>query len=58
MFGATKHSCLYAGVCRFGVPAIAASRFRAAVLKHSDLILRIALMCGGFVGYALSGLGR
>jgi hypothetical protein len=54
MFGATNQSYLYTGVCRFGVPTIAATRFRAIVVKHSDVILRIALICGGFVGYALS----
>ncbi|MGZ5094585.1 MAG: hypothetical protein ACXWCY_29905 [Burkholderiales bacterium] len=58
MLGATNHSYLYAGVPRLGVPSIAATRFRAAVVKHSDVILRIAVMCGGFVGYALSSLGR
>lgn len=54
MFGATNQSYMYTGVCRFGMPTIAASRFRAVVVKHSDVILRIALICGGFVGYALS----
>jgi hypothetical protein len=58
MFGATNDSYLYAGMSRFGVPSIAATRFRAAVVKHSDVILRIAVMCGGFLGYALSSFAR
>ncbi len=43
---------------RFGVPSAAASRLRAAILKHADVILRIALLCGAFVGYALSEIAR
>lgn len=54
MFGAANDRPFHAGASRFGVPSIAASRLRAAILKHADVILRIALLCGAFVGYALS----
>jgi hypothetical protein len=42
-------------ISRLGVPSIAATRLRRAVVAHSDVILRVALLCGAFVGYALSG---
>jgi hypothetical protein len=58
MFGAANDSCVCAAVSRFGVPAVAATRVRGAILKHSDVILRIALLCGALLGYAMSGLGR
>jgi hypothetical protein len=54
MIGAANERSFHAGVPRFGVPSIAASRLRAAILRHADVILRIALLCGAFVGYALS----
>jgi hypothetical protein len=38
----------------FAVPSIAAQRLRAAVVGHSDVILRIALVSGALIGYALS----
>ena len=40
------------------MPSVAVRRLRNALLRHSDVILRIALMCGAFVGYALSELVR
>lgn len=42
------------GVPRFGLPAGAASRLRAALLARAEVILRIAMLAGAFVGYALS----
>ena len=41
---------------RLRVPSIAATRLRKAVVAHSDVILRVALLSGAFVGYALSGI--
>ena len=38
----------------FAVPSIAAQRLRAAVVSHSDVILRIAWVSGALIGYALS----
>jgi hypothetical protein len=31
--------------------------FCGAILRNSDVIMRLALVCGGFVGLALSGFG-
>jgi hypothetical protein len=44
------------GMSRLGMPSIAAARLRSAIVDHSDVILRIALLSGAFVGYALSGI--
>jgi hypothetical protein len=44
------------GMSRLGVPSIAGTRLRSAIVDHSDVILRVALLCGAFVGYALSGI--
>jgi hypothetical protein len=43
-------------ISRLGVPSIAATRLRRAIVAHSDVILRVALLSGAFVGYALSGI--
>jgi hypothetical protein len=40
------------------VPALAAIRMRDAIVSHSEVLLRIALVCGSFVGYALSEIAR
>ena len=54
MIGIVHQDQFADGLPRFGLPAGAASRLRAALLAHAEVILRIALLAGAFVWYALS----
>jgi hypothetical protein len=58
MVGIAHESGLAIGRYRPAMPSVSVRRLRNALLRHSDVILRIALMCGAFVGYALSELVR
>jgi hypothetical protein len=58
MTGAVNSRGFHAHITPFGLPHAAAPRLRAAVLKHAEIILRVALLCGAFLGYALSQFGR
>lgn len=58
MTEAVNQRSFHARIAPFGLPYAAAPRLRAAILKHAEIILRVALLCGAFLGYALSQFAR
>ena len=58
MIGAAGGRFYHSAMAHRGTPSRGALRLRATILRHSPVILRLAVLSGAVLGYALSELTR
>ncbi len=58
MIGSAGGRFYHSAMAHCGAPSRGAIRLRATILRHSTLVLRLAVLSGAVLGYALSELTR